>query len=1837
MKKSLLLTLVSLLVFNAVAWGEDCIPLNDTNSWTFKKNTSKTYNLSYAVSSGTLTFDIELPGSCTGTLTITDNNDKSIYSQNLYNLAEKFSKKTVSQSVTINNVTSSLKFSIGSGTLDKKLKNVKVVQSKYLRIDKTSIDFGNVLFSQQSEQTVKVSYSATSGTVTSNNSAFIVSSGTAGNADCGKFGDQNITVTFKPTTIGDFSGTVNIGGNNITVQGKCVLPAPTLSNTAKSYTTARLSWNSVGGATGYRLYNNGSKFGEDIPSTQTSIDLTGLAMHTAYKFTITALSGSVESNPSNEVAFSTNDLAASAYINVSNASYSSVDAQWAAIPDATGYKIVSNNGVVNIFEGHDVTSGTLVGLTPNTTYTFTIYGMYGNEVSKNSKTSNSIGTLETKCLAQSFSNKTVGDATWGGFNYDSKPYEITTEKNNPIVSFSYATSSNAATALGDDKKMFRVKEYVNGQWQNSSWSTDSRSGSVSVTLSRETRRIQLVFNGNFAATFSNVSVMQGSYLEVPETEIDFGNVAIGEKPSKDIVVNYSTMVGNVSKKGSDKFSTDKNQVGKDDCGYGSENIEVTFDASAVGQFTATVMVGSTEVTVKANVTLQVPTLSASEITYNSAKLSWNAVDGAEKYKLNFIGGNSIETTDIYSVCDTLKLHSSNQFTVQAYGGGQYTDPSNVVTVDTPDLAASASFSVSNPSYSSADAQWAAVPDATGYRIVSNDGVVNVFDGGATTSGILVGLQPNKTYTFTVYGMYGNDVSNNGKASNEISTKETKCESQSVSNFTLKDCTGGGFDYSEAEQLITTDKNEPKISFSFEAKNLSIFPATGYKFTIKESSDNSNWSTAWTTEEGKVKSGTANVQLKRETRYIKVAYKGNFCGQFSNINIYQGSYLEASPETVDFGTAKVGQNVDAKTISVNYSTMEGDVISGNVERFQTSKSIVGADDCRYGIETFDVTANTEVEPGTYQADITVGTQKVPAKITIEALPAANITAAATGKSAISVQWDKVSGATGYKLTCDDAGIDVTLPDTGSEHYSYNATGLNECTQYTFTITTMYNAIENESASASATTYSTVKVEKAGAFAETTTFTLSGVEGQWNKDENSFASGSTATINASNSNVCAKFDKLTIGETEYTTLPQAFTVNAPVTATIYYTGKELDAPVLTVNCGSKNSAELSWSAVECADSYTVYVNGIETETGITATSYTANGLTPATDYTFVVKAVSGSLETASESATATTYGVIKVQVGGDATSTTDWTLTGEAGKWNKTEESFEVGSQVSILASNSDAGVIFDKIQYYGGESTINPTSITVLNASVAETWAGIYYKYNGVAKTDDGEVFQTLNDAVEYSKTHAVSEITLLADRTSENLDVTSGSNITINGQGFKIGNVIVESDAKLTTSGTLIVGDLNIKTEYRNSGEVDPKDDNLQVTGKASFDKILDPSGKVNSSMWYAVCVPFEVKVSDIRGLDEEGNEHSMVWDKDYIVDEYDGTKRAATGKGWFDLSANSILTPGKMYIVAAIKYNTWRFYKTIGSPIVSDLTSIPLSEFESSNIKNQGWNAIGNSQIFHVDLNTETEFGQVLVNGKKTYDIVKLSEESFAVAAPLFIQYASGSKDVNLTMKSHSSLRSVSVENKTFNLRITGFNSTEYADQLFLTASEYASADYVIGKDLVKMGDLTGVSDARIWMKAKSANLCVMDAKLIDGVTVIPLGIYVPKSGNYEFYLNSFADGVKLELLYNGEIIHNFADGSFSTALAKGSSDSYSLKVSVDADAPIVTDADEVDGVETYITENILHIKGLNNGAEYAVHSLQNKIASGVADGGIEKVVLPAQGVYIIVSGETTIKLLNK
>lgn len=508
------------------------------------------------------------------------------------------------------------------------------------------------------------------------------------------------------------------------------------------------------------------------------------------------------------------------------------------------------------------------------------------------------------------------------------------------------------------------------------------------------------------------------------------------------------------------------------------------------------------------------------------------------------------------------------------------------------------------------------------------------------------------------------------------------------------------------------------------------------------------------------------------------------------------------------------------------------------------------------------------------------------------------------------------------------------------------------------------------------------------------------------------------------------------------------------------------------------------------------------------------------------------------------------------------------------------------------------------------------------------------------VYDNLTDAINAYEDGQ--EVVLWANLPEEDLIISKS--ITLDGQGKTIKNLIVKSNGDITITGGLsVVNDFVIETMNGVSGQYRELGGQLQITGTASMDKSLDPSGIVSPKKWYAFSVPFPVSLEN--GIYRKSGDQiiKMVYGDQYYVQEYDGAKRASTGSGWVMTDVKSTLQPGKFYIFASNGYNDVRFVKTEGSPLVSSQTTLSVSEFASAKIKDTGWNGLANTQLFHVDVNSDVMFAQVYKNGAKEYLTVSLLDESFVVGVPFFIQQGNGMSSVlDLTKRTRNSLRDASENiNSIYNLRIATAGG-EMSDQLFVSANESASESYVIGKDVEKMGTPTSASTAQLWcVDYDNMNLSVYEAKLKDGAAHLAFRMYAPAAGNYSLYLNTNKipnDGSTLYLLKDGVAVHNFNnDGEYSFASSKGLISNYELLIKAADDITTVVSENMGNGVFAYIEGNVLYIKNISEFSSYAVGNSIRTLYSGESDGSNLALPVIEKGMYWIKVGNQTIKLIKK
>ncbi|KAM9328401.1 uncharacterized protein col7a1l [Pholidichthys leucotaenia] len=191
------------------------------------------------------------------------------------------------------------------------------------------------------------------------------------------------TVTINPV-FGDIEGPVTTTKVK-TLESSAV---QTLKVSAVSTSTAVISWNSVPGATGYRLaWGPTAEFiGRDRPrqlalnGSTTEYQLKNVAHDTEYVLTLYVLFGSAV-GPGITATFRTSPLGYVSNFKVTSYTSTTVDVEWSPIVGATEYKLSwktdDSDSQVQYLD-HSVLFYRIKDLNPQSTYTISICAVYGN-------------------------------------------------------------------------------------------------------------------------------------------------------------------------------------------------------------------------------------------------------------------------------------------------------------------------------------------------------------------------------------------------------------------------------------------------------------------------------------------------------------------------------------------------------------------------------------------------------------------------------------------------------------------------------------------------------------------------------------------------------------------------------------------------------------------------------------------------------------------------------------------------------------------------------------------------------------------------------------------------------------------------------------------------------------------------------------------------------------------------------------------------------------------------------------------------------------------------------------------------------------------------------------------------------------------------------------------------------------------------------------------------------------------------------------------------------------------------------------------------------------------
>lgn len=471
-----------------------------------------------------------------------------------------------------------------------------------------------------------------------------------------------------------------------------------------------------------------------------------------------------------------------------------------------------------------------------------------------------------------------------------------------------------------------------------------------------------------------------------------------------------------------------------------------------------------------------------------------------------------------------------------------------------------------------------------------------------------------------------------------------------------------------------------------------------------------------------------------------------------------------------------------------------------------------------------------------------------------------------------------------------------------------------------------------------------------------------------------------------------------------------------------------------------------------------------------------------------------------------------------------------------------------------------------------------NASGNGKWSEPENWSNGVPTGDEPDVIISGDLIIDEELT--VGNLTI---KKNSRVVLTVNGDLTINGASEDLteyGDLHVREGGQVNLSnGTLKVHNFTLDAAlsgtkggvHQNaaSGQV-ANPTKLDVRGDAYFVLTIDPADALTYG-WYDFTVPFEVEISN--GIYRYGENTPMRNGVDFVVMEYSESRRATGARGW--VNASGTLQPGRAYTIGLDKweYTTYVFKKKAGSYATGTNSFNAVASAGAS--QTRGWNGLGNGSLSHAQLTGAFSNAKVQIydHAHNVYITKEANESNFAVGTAFFIQVSEAQTISYEAAQENRTLMAPSREVYTtdeFRLTLKDAETENETDRLWLSASEEATEEYVIGQDLLKMGTPTSGTVAQMWTTKGGKVLCDVETAMNGERATAPLSFYAPKAGQYELAIDQAPEDVTLYLTYNDQVIWILSFGSYVFDLEKGTTEGYGLRMETNRAPQIATGIDE-------------------------------------------------------------------
>ena len=491
-----------------------------------------------------------------------------------------------------------------------------------------------------------------------------------------------------------------------------------------------------------------------------------------------------------------------------------------------------------------------------------------------------------------------------------------------------------------------------------------------------------------------------------------------------------------------------------------------------------------------------------------------------------------------------------------------------------------------------------------------------------------------------------------------------------------------------------------------------------------------------------------------------------------------------------------------------------------------------------------------------------------------------------------------------------------------------------------------------------------------------------------------------------------------------------------------------------------------------------------------------------------------------------------------------------------------------------------------ENVITTTALTVHNGQFIYTGTG---DWNTEGNWNVGSV-PTSSDEVLIE-----GNVTVSGNVSVQSLTIAQGADVTLNVNGqlnigsgnsqnlSGYGDLHVREGGQVNLSnGTLKVRNFTLDAALSGIEGVDAYQEaasgqvansaQLDVRGDAYFVLRLDPADALTYG-WYDFTVPFEVEISN--GIYRYGENTPMTSGVDFIVMEHSEAKRAAGQYDW--VKTTGTMQPGRVYTITLDKwaYTTYVFKKKSGSSVAG--TNSFDAVVSAGNSDTRGWNGMGNGSLQHAKLTSDFDQAKVQLydHQHNVYVTKEATECNFAVGTSFFIQVAN-SQTISIVAADENRIlfapsRDDEYATDEFRLTLTDLERGRMMDRLWFSASDEATDEYVIGRDLLKMGTPSDYKAAQMWTTKGGKVLCDVEAAMNGERATAPLSLFAPKAGQYELAIDQAPEDATLYLTYNDQVIWILSFGSYVFDLEKGTTGGYGLRMETNRAPQITTDMDEL------------------------------------------------------------------